>query len=464
MKLSHFSRKALLALGVAVTLAWQLTGCGGTPFASGVGSGGSGLAEGAVTGFGSVIVDGVAYDDSAATVERWGESGVAEAKLGQRVRVMLDKGQATRIVVLPQLIGAADSAPDAQGDFGVLGQRVRIVSSTQADLPATVLDGLTQVRAGDVLEVHGSWSRDSAGRNLLIASRIEKRQAMPELWLLTALVGTRSGNTLTLDDASHTPVTVASLPDSVQSGALVSLWLEPAVVQTPATLLTPWVATRAELASAQADPGATLDLRGVVRASQAGRIQVQGLWVALPADWSGAAPADGTPVQLKLVRSGSDWQASSLSVLRADTQPDVELKGSLRWPPVASSVQLRGTTVQLSPDLLTGSCAGLQAGEEVYISLKALRRSPGQVPLTSQIECSHQIPQASVQEAQGTLLNLDTTNKTLDVRVGADTLSLTWNASQTLMPPTGQLRSGMAVEIEYQRSSTGLMLRKLKPE
>ena len=33
---------------------------------------------------------------------------------------------------------------------------------------------------------------------------------------------------------------------------------------------------------------------------------------------------------------------------------------------------------------------------------------------------------------------------------------------QTLMPAIGQLRSGMVVEIEYQRGSNGLLLRQLK--
>ena len=57
-----YIKSALAALSLA---AW-LAGCGG-----GVGSGGTGspvgYSEGSVTGFGSVIVDGTAFDDSRAT-------------------------------------------------------------------------------------------------------------------------------------------------------------------------------------------------------------------------------------------------------------------------------------------------------------------------------------------------------------------------------------------------------------
>lgn len=468
MKLPHLFQRGWLLVWMAIYCAWQLSGCGGSVVAGGVGSGGSGVAEGTVSGFGSVIVEGVAYGDSSATVERWGESGVAEAKLGQRVRVTYDSsGQAMRIVVLPQLIGQANSAPNAQGDFVMLGQRVRIVDDSSVDHPATLFDGLTQVSQGDALEVHGNWSRDSEGRTLLIASRIERLASNPNPVLLTALVLARQGNNLTLDDLAQTRVTADSLPDTVQAGALVSLWLTRNAVQIPSSPLHPWVAIRGELASVSADNN-TLQLNGVVSDSdsQQERIRVQGLWVKLPADWNEAVPTNGTPVQLKLQRnnSNSDWQASSLSAQRVDAVPFVEIKGSLRWSANASSLQLRSTTVQLPTNLLAGSCAGLQDGEEVYVNLKAKRRNPGLLPQAAEIECSRQIPQASVQEARGTLLSVNADQKTLDVRVGSDTLTLIWANDQTLMPDLEQLRMGMGGEIEYQRGSNGLMLRKLKPE
>jgi hypothetical protein len=61
-------KRYITAALAAFSLAVWLGGCGG-----GVGSGGTGspmgYAEGSVTGFGSVIVDGTAFDDSRATVQ-----------------------------------------------------------------------------------------------------------------------------------------------------------------------------------------------------------------------------------------------------------------------------------------------------------------------------------------------------------------------------------------------------------
>lgn len=262
----------------------------------------------------------------------------------------------------------------------------------------------------------------------------------------------------------HTPVTVPNLPDTVQAGALVSLWLARSAVQTPASVSAPWVAERGELASASVDSGAALKLRAVVSDtdSQQGRIRVQGLWVRLPSEWN--PPAAGTPVQLSLQRSGNDWQASSLSTQRSADQPEVQIKGSLIWNSSTSTLQLRGTSLQLPANLLTGNCAGLQDGEQVYVDLKAQRRSPGLPPQVSAMKCLRQIPDASVQEARATVVGVDTASRSVQVRAGSATLSLTWVVGQTLMPPVGQLQAGMTVEIEYQRSSNGLLLRKLKTD
>ncbi len=467
MRLSHTLVRAWLVACLILHCLWQLSGCGGSVVAGGVGSGGSGVAEGVVTGFGSVLVDGVAYSDAEAAVQRWGEDGVGEVKLGQRVRVVHNgQGQAQRIVVLPQLIGPASQAPNGQGDFILMGQRVRIVPSSDTDYPATVFDGLTQVAAGDALEVHGSWSRDGDGRMLLIAHRIEKLPALPDTVLLTAPVYARQGSQLTLDDAARTPVTANDLPEGVQAGTLASLWLSAATVQTTSSASQPWVAVRIDLASISSEGSTTVDLQAVVtdRDSQQGRIQVQGLWVKLPADWRDAPPANGTPLQLRLERNGNDWQASSLDTQRTSAVPAVEIKGSLRWRSGASSLQLRGTTVALPSDVLSASCSSLQDGQEVFVRLKAERRSPGLPPQASAIECSSQVPDSSVQEAQGTLLSVNADQGTLDVRVGDATLTLSWARGQTLMPPASRLRSGMAIEIEYLRGSTGLMLRKLKTQ
>jgi len=149
-------------------------GGGGIQLAGGVGSGGTGLAEGIITGFGSVIIEGVRYDDSKASTVQDTEGGreLAEARLGQRARVLLDEsGLATRIQLLPQLRAVVERVYGDGTEFAILGQRVRIVVAGTANLmPTQWSQGYSRVSAGDPIEVHGSWTRHQMGNSVLMAS------------------------------------------------------------------------------------------------------------------------------------------------------------------------------------------------------------------------------------------------------------------------------------------------------
>lgn len=450
----------LLSFMTGLVLALLVAGCGGAVgVAGGVGSGGSGVAEGTVSGFGSVLIDGVAYGDAQALVEREGESGVAEAKLGQRVRIMHTLNQASSILVLPQLVGAASTNADAQGEFTLLGQRVRIVSAMDASLSPTVFDGLSQVRAGDALEVHGLWSREG-GQWLLLASRIEKLISLPDTVLLTAPVRSRSADRLWLDDAQGTELRAAELPASVQAGSLVRARLSPDAF-SPSTSFR--LAQSVADANLQAVGDQGLSLNAVVTSSDgpSGRVRVQGLDVRLPEGWAGAAPAAGTQVQLQLKRQGGEWVASSLTEQTQQDQPSVQLKGTLDWTPNASTLQLRGTTVSLPSTALTEGCQGLPAKAEVYVTVKARRDTPGQLPVATRVECSMALPEGSVQEATGLLQALQPGS--VQVLVRGAVLTLQRTDRSLLAPIDWTSRLGRSVEIEYQRTGGVLVLRKLKP-
>ena len=443
-----------------LVLALLVASCGGgVGVAGGVGSGGSGLAEGTVSGFGSVLVDGVAYGDAQALVQREGESGVAEVKLGQRVRITHSQGQASTILILPQLVGTASTDADAQGEFTLLGQRVRIVSATNANLASTVFDGLSQVRAGDALEVHGLWSREG-GQWLLLASRIDKLLSPPTTLLLTAPVRSRSADRLWLDDAQGNELHAAELPASVQVGSLVRARLSPDAL-SPSTL--PQQAQSVADANLQAAGDQGLSLNAMVASSDSpsGRIRVQGLDVRLPEGWVGAAPAAGSLVQLQLKRQGAEWVASSLTEQSQQDQPSVQLKGTLDWTPNASTLQLRGTTVRLPSSALAEGCQGLPAQSEVYVTVQARSSAPGQLPVATRVECSIALPESSVQEATGVLQALQAGS--VQVLVRGTVLTLQRTDRSLLAPIDWTAWLGRSVEIEYQRTGGVLVLRKLKP-
>jgi hypothetical protein len=403
-----------------------------------------------------VIVEGVTYGDGNATVVRAGESSIAEAKLGQRVRVEHENNQASRITVWPQLIGSATTAPNGQGDFQMLGQRVRIISATNGALPPTVFDGLTQVQIGDAIEVHGSWSQVS-GQNVLMASRIEKLTALPSTVLVTAPVLSRTGHTLVLDDNARTNVVVNDVADSVQAGGLVSLWLDAGTLAS-----SPWVAVRSLDARPQPASNQSLSLDAVVSVSDAGnaRIRLQGLDIRLPASVVSQLPAVGAPVHVEARRQGDEWVASSLSATATDTAPAVQLKGSITWGSGTGTLAVRGTTVNLnSGQALDASCAGISAGDEVYVTISAARSAPGQPPQATQVICSGQIPATSVQEASGTLVSASSDTVVVSVRGRNLSLNIT---SFSLLPAALNTRIGRPVEIEYQQSGSTYQLRKLK--
>src|SRR4249920_1697803 len=104
--------------GLAAWLAALLvTSCGG-----GVGSGGTGaFASGPITGFGSIIVEGIHFDESAARIE--GDDGTgrgrSELRLGTMVEVQSSEirdgaATASQVRIVSALIGSVESvAADA---------------------------------------------------------------------------------------------------------------------------------------------------------------------------------------------------------------------------------------------------------------------------------------------------------------------------------------------------------------
>ena len=149
----------LTMLGSALLMAGCGGGGGGTTTAGAV-AGSS--ASGAITGFGSIIVNGVRFDDSAASVQD--DDGVGmnsgDLKLGMVVRIKGGKknddgvsirAKADSIEVHSELQGPIDSTTPATNSIVVLGQTVKISATTFFD------DGLTAaaLKKGDVVEVHG---------------------------------------------------------------------------------------------------------------------------------------------------------------------------------------------------------------------------------------------------------------------------------------------------------------------
>jgi hypothetical protein len=175
--------RALCALIAAVALA---AGCGGGSTDSGVGGGGTGAPEtftqGAITGFGSIIVNDVHYDDSHASVVDDDGNALSDAqslRLGTVVDVdagAVTDGAATAsaIHVHVDLVGPVTAAYDAgSGQLAVLGQPVRVVSTTALD---GFTGGAPAIAAGSVVAVSSLYDKATG---VYVATRIDPLPSAP---------------------------------------------------------------------------------------------------------------------------------------------------------------------------------------------------------------------------------------------------------------------------------------------
>lgn len=167
-------RQTLLALLGAA----GLSACGGGGDVAGVGAGGTGsFAVGPITGIGSIIVNGVRYDDSSASISSDDSPFRREdLRLGMVVAVqgtpaVNGQSTATRIVLGGELVGPITSK--GTDTLEVLGQTVNI-------LPGTVFatsGGLGALNTNDVVEVHGIAN---PATNSLDATYVERKSSVSE--------------------------------------------------------------------------------------------------------------------------------------------------------------------------------------------------------------------------------------------------------------------------------------------
>ena len=243
-------RQTLLAmLGAA-----SLTACGGGGDiagggggdVAGVGQGGTGaFSIGPITGLGSIIVNGIRYDDSNASISSDDSSlSARDLRLGMVVAVQgtpAVNGQSTaaRIVLGGELVGPISSISNtgSEGSFVVLGQTVTVTTSTFYG--PSIPGGLSGLAVGQVVEVHGIADttpnsqtatfveRKSSPSEYKLQGKVTAHNATDKTFSIGSLAMSYAGTDT--DDVRVTPVT----------GTLVRVRLQ-AVSPAPAL----WTVTR----------------------------------------------------------------------------------------------------------------------------------------------------------------------------------------------------------------------------
>jgi len=452
-----------------------LFACGGGISISGVGSGGSGIAEGSVTGFGSVIVNGVEYDDSSAisqTEDANGTPTLSAAKLGQQVRISQSKdGVANTIDILPQLRGPVTRLDAGSAYLQVMGQWVRVVSVSNTAGTATVLDGydaIGSIAQGDALEVHGVWSQDaSKGLPVLVASRIEKLSGAYPLLISGQVTSVTGPGLLTLNGGTTVLQTDPSLVFTVgmQVTAGLSQWANP-----PQTLRV----TRIKDAAPVPAGAQLLRLEVMAAASDLsnGQLRAQGRLITIPANLQGQLPANPAPQLLEATLQNGVWTATALRIrgTAQDLGGEIVLKGAAPWDATAQSLTLREATVLIvepRSTVISPNCP--RSGPMVALEVHALRGPPGSTPVATSINCLSTVPDAMVIRQGGYLQSIASDGKSVSVlfdgQASATTLVL---LDGSLLPPSpndlSALRSGhIHVDVEYQIIAGQNQLRKVTP-
>lgn len=176
--LRDFSVPSRWRVRVAAGLLALLSACGGGSELAGVGTGGTGsFAVGPISGFGSIVVNGVHYDDSTASVfdDDGNPSNLAALQLGMVVEVRGSinadgaTGSASSFTFAAEIKGPVTAVDVNAGTLRVLDRSVKVT-------PTTLFAGvgsLAGLAVGNVVEVHGL--PDADGR--VTATRIELEAA-----------------------------------------------------------------------------------------------------------------------------------------------------------------------------------------------------------------------------------------------------------------------------------------------
>lgn len=372
---SLFPWRAALSLLAAVALA---SGCGGGVGTGGTGGNATAYASGPITGFGSVIVGGVRFDDVGAEVQDLdgGRRSRDDLRLGMTVEVESSaittdasgsRATASRIRFESELVGLVGLLDVAGGGFTMLGQRVAVDATTVFD--ERLASGLAGLSVGQALEVYAVF--DAAAQRYR-ATRIEPASLSQGLRLRGPLAAVDTvAQSLRIGANTYSFAGATGVPVGLTAGQFVRLRL--------AAELAPvrWVVRSFDTALRPLADVETLKVEGLINSfTSAQSFSVGGRLV----DASGASFPDGTSAlavgtRVKVegaVRSGV-LRASQVSVESDQQVRDrgFEIIGALTAVnPTQRTITVRGFTIGTARSDLRfedGSAADLVVGRTVEV-------------------------------------------------------------------------------------------------
>ncbi len=386
-------REALLGLLACSSASMWLSACGGGGGSvAGVTSGGTGaFSLGAITGLGSIIVNGVRYDDSSASISD--DDGRTLSRSDLQIGVVVGvqtttpvsgtSATASRITAISsELKGPIDSIDLANSRFTVLGQTVLVNAATVFELG---LSGLSALAVNNLVQVHGFTD---AANNTVQASRIERKSNLAE-YRLTGRVANLTGTTFQIGSLSIS-FAAADVRVAPANGLTLRVRLQP----TPAS------GTRTATRIQAAEDGLnvpTADLSGEIEGTitsftSINAFRVNGVSVVTT---SSTVYRDGTAgivlgarVEVKGSLLNSVLTATLVKIEDSNQADENELFGSISaLNTTAKTFVVRGITVDYSPagiEFRDGLATDLANGRQVEVKGR-LQAATGQL-LASRIK------------------------------------------------------------------------------
>lgn len=363
--------------GVAAVLAAALVaacGGGGGGGSTDGGTTASTFAAGPITGFGSIIVDGVRFDDSAAEVENEDGGGSRDdLKLGTMVEIESEaiddstgRAKALRIRFGSETVGPVASVAADGSSFVMLGQTVDLKPETVRDdsLPTDVA-----AWAGLVVEVHGVVD---ATTGHIVATRVEDK-ADAAFYKLRGVIADldTTAKTFKIGDAliSYANVADADLPALFDNGLKVRVRLQTTQVDGA------WVAVTIRSGVRKVEDHDVARLRGTVTAfTDETHFEVNGVAVDASSARIDNGPVSlGARVEVRGKATDGTVVATRVKVLAEDDDAirGIELHGTIgNLDTTAKTFELRGVKVDYSGTVIFKDGAEANLANDVQVEVK----------------------------------------------------------------------------------------------
>lgn len=336
----------------AALLLFLLGGCGG-----GVDSGGTGgaavYASGPINGFGSIIVNGVRFDDSSSTLDVRDDDGGSrskgELKLGMVVEVRgtaittdvsgVSRSTASSITLGSEIVGpiAAGFNPAAT-TFVVLGRNIDVQPTTVfADV-----GGMAALAQGHIVEVYGLYN---AFTDRFTATRIERKVGNVSTYRIRGPITIPVPGTprflIGSELIDYSTLLGGSLP-TLTNGTVVRVRLS--APQTAGA----WNATRLRDGASRPDDGQHSKLEGLIDDYTAAGFSIAGVAVTtgpgVTITPAGSVLNNGVRVEVEGTFINGALAASSIEVEDDFGNPEFEFHGTVEGF-TTNTVTIRGVSI-----------------------------------------------------------------------------------------------------------------------